>query len=76
MHGISLGGIAIREIPGKRSSPVVKRDLTLLKQLITEVLKRKGIAQPSPLRTNDSEECYGRQQPDDPAVCVDIWQSM
>ena len=71
---ISLGGIEIQEMPGKRPSVTVKQDLALLRRLISEALQRDRVTAASGATDDGVGECSMRQQPEQPAVCVDVWR--
>jgi len=74
LRSVSLGGMEIEEMPGKRPTAAVKQDLALIKRLISEALKRKGVAAPRGANNKETGVCDLRLQPDEPAVCVDVWQ--
>ena len=74
LRPISIGGIEIEGLPGKHPTVVVNQDLALLKQLISAALKRNGVEAPPRTNNDEAGACYQRLQPDEPAVCVDVWQ--
>jgi hypothetical protein len=74
LQHILLRGIEVQEIPGKHPTVTVHQDLSLLKQLITEAIRRKGEVKSPRANTDDTGVCGERQQPEEPAVCVDVWQ--
>jgi hypothetical protein len=74
LRPISIGGIEIEELPGKHPTVVVNQDLALLKRLISAALKRNGVEAPPRTNNDEAGACYQRLQPDEPAVCVDVWQ--
>jgi hypothetical protein len=60
-------------MPGKRPTAAVNQDLALIKRLISEALKRKGVAAPRRANNEETGACNLRLQPDEPAVFVDVW---
>jgi hypothetical protein len=73
LRSVSLGGIEIEEMPGKHPTAAVNQDLALIKRLLSEALKRKGVAAPRRANNEETGACNLRLQPDEPAVCVDVW---
>jgi hypothetical protein len=72
LRSVSLGGIEIEEIPV--GAAIEGSDLAQLKQLIAEELKRKRLDVPARAKTEEVGQCGVRLQPDEPAICVDVWQ--
>ncbi len=73
LRSVSVGGIEIEQIPGKHRKAAVNQDLALLKRLLRDALKRKGVTAPPRATNHETGACYLRLQPDAAAVCVDVW---
>jgi len=61
-------------MPGKNPTDSVKHDLELLAQLIRTELSGKDVTVVPRANSNETGECNFGLQPEEPAVCVDIWR--